>query len=85
MDVLILLLICSHNEITLSLISVYKLDFFICFFLAHTAKVIIMGWIALIFIAIIAALVIFVIKQRDSMDVMKFIELLYKDNDDTRR
>jgi len=44
-----------------------------------------MIWIALIFIAIIAALVIFVIKQRDSMDVIEFIDLLYKDNDDMRR
>lgn len=44
-----------------------------------------MIWIALIFIAIIAALVIFVIKQKDSMDVIKFIDLLYKDNDDVRR
>lgn len=44
-----------------------------------------MVWIALIFIAIIAALVIFVIKQRDSMDVVKFIDLLYKDSDDVRR
>lgn len=44
-----------------------------------------MIWVALIFIAIIVALVIFVIKQRDSMDVMKFIDLLYKDSDDVRR
>lgn len=44
-----------------------------------------MVWIALVFIAIVAVLVIVVLKQRNSMDVIKFSELLYKDNDGTRR
>lgn len=44
-----------------------------------------MVWFALILIAIIAALVIYFIKERTSMDVTKFIDLLYKNNDDQRR